>query len=293
MLHLNNLIIFIIGPTCVGKTKLSVDLYNYFPIEILNADASMIYKYMDIGTGKPSYFIRSKIVHHLISIKDPSETYSVWDFCVDAFFIVLDCFYHGKIPVFVGGTMMYIWYLQNFFKFFKSFLFNKNFNIFFKSFFEFLTKDDKNGKCLNTFNKVYRDKFCLFDYFNSDIFCFKFVNIFLVPFNKEVFYCKIKNRLLGMLADGFLSEVEALYSRGDLTVNSQSIRSIGYKDLWLYLDNKMCFLNAVKSILKSTIDLSNNQLKWAKKFGSNVFYIENKEKFLLKDSVSIINALLF
>lgn len=291
MIYFTNFIIFITGPTCSGKTKLSLDLFDYFPVEIINIDASIIYKYMDIGTGKPSLLIRSKFKHHLIDIKDPCEQYCVWDFCIDAFVVILDCFSRGKIPLFVGGTMMYMWYLQNFFKFFKNLLFDYQIDCFNK-FRDVLTKFYKNDKFFNTFCKVYKDRFFLFNYFNFDLFNFTYINIFLVPFDKDFFYCKIKNRLLNMLNSGFLDEVEYLRSRRDLTINTQSIKSIGYKDLWLYLDNKLCFFDAVNSILKSTINLSNKQLKWAKKFGDKIFYIENKDNFLVKECVKFINMYL-
>ncbi|HIH2762792.1 MAG TPA: tRNA (adenosine(37)-N6)-dimethylallyltransferase MiaA, partial [Candidatus Azoamicus sp.] len=82
----DKILFFLLGPTCVGKTNLSLKLFDYFPFEIVNVDSSMIYKFMDIGTGKPCFNIRNKIKHHLIDIKMPIESYSVWDFCLDAFY---------------------------------------------------------------------------------------------------------------------------------------------------------------------------------------------------------------
>lgn len=275
----NNLVFFILGPTCSGKTNLSIDLCEYFPFEVINCDSTMFYKHMDIGTGKPSLDIRKKIIHHLIDIIDPVEWYSVWNFCVDAIRLIFNCWSRFKIPLLVGGTMMYAWYFQNFFYFFKKkYLLNNM----------FLNKQS-NFELTDFSLRVYRDLFSAFLYFDSKSVYFNIINIFLLPFDKDIFYCKIKDRIFYMLKNGFLEEVYFLYSRKDLTFDTKSMKAIGYKDIWMYLDNKISFSMALDSILSSTIDLSNRQLKWVKKFNNNSFYIENKKNFYLKDVVKILN----
>lgn len=259
----DKILFFLLGPTCVGKTNLSLKLFDYFPFEIVNVDSSMIYKFMDIGTGKPCFNIRNKIKHHLIDIKMPIESYSVWDFCLDAFYAIFDCLNRNKVPLFVGGTMMYVWYLQNFLK-----SVNKNFFLYH-----------------NLKSKLY--------HFNNKLdFNFSFINIFLLPFDKDVFYCKIRNRVWDMLNFGFLNEVIFLRSNLQMNLNCSSLKSIGYKDLWFYLDGKISFVNAVNSIFESTFKLADNQLKWSKKFSNNSFFIENKERFFLKKCVEIFSLYL-
>ncbi|HIH2763745.1 MAG TPA: tRNA (adenosine(37)-N6)-dimethylallyltransferase [Candidatus Azoamicus sp.] len=259
----DKVLFFLLGPTCVGKTNLSLRLFNYFPLEIINVDSSMIYKFMDIGTGKPCFNIRNKIKHHLVDIRTPLESYSVWDFCLDSFRAIFDCLNRNKIPLFVGGTMMYVWYLQNFFK-------SLNENLFF----------DSNLKSE-------------FIYLNNKFkIRFSFINIFLLPFNKDIFYCKIRRRVWEMLDFGFLDEVIFLKSKMHLNLNCSSLKSIGYKDLWFYLDGKISFVDAVNSIFESTFKLADNQLKWSKKFSDNSFFIENKENFFLKKCIEIFNLYL-
>lgn len=240
-------VFFLLGPTCVGKTKLSLKLVDYLPIEIINLDSSMIYKFMDIGTGKPELSIRKKIKHHLVDIREPFESYSVWNFCVDSLNIIFDCWLRNKIPLLVGGTMMYAWYFQNFFK-------------------SFFSSNILSFRCLKL----------------------AFVNIFLLPFDKDFFYCKIKNRVWEMLDYGFLDEVNFLRFKLNMNFGFNSLKSIGYKDLWIYLDGKISFSYAINSILKSTFNLAENQFKWIKKFSNNSFFLENKDKFVLKKSVEII-----
>ncbi len=258
----STVLFFLLGPTCVGKTDLSLKLFNYLPLEIINVDSSMIYKFMNIGTGKPNSDIRSKMKHHLIDIKHPKESYSVWNFCLDSITIMLDCLHRKKMPFFVGGTMMYAWYLQNFLhkcKLNNNLLFNLSRKLFL------------NDTILNKFLNI------------------SFVNIFLLPFDKDIFFCKIKNRVLTMLDYGFLDEVIFLKSILNFDYNFNSIKSVGYKDLVLYLDGKISFSKSINSIFESTFKLAESQIKWIKKFNSTSFFIENKDKFFLKKCIDIIN----
>jgi tRNA dimethylallyltransferase len=257
----NKILFFLLGPTCVGKTYLSLKLFDYFPFEIINIDSSMVYKFMNIGTGKPDFNVRNKIKHHLIDIRHPMENYSVYDFCLDSYYGIIDCFSRNKIPLFVGGTMMYAWYFQNFI----------------------------NDKIKLSFIS---EKFSLNDFLYFKYSNISFVNIFLLPFDKDIFYSKIKNRIWEMLDCGFLDEVNFLKLKLKLNVNFNFIRSIGYKDLFCYLNGEISFSDSINSILKSTFRLADSQLKWIKKFSANSFFIENKEKFFLKKCSEIVNLYL-
>lgn len=220
------------GPTCVGKTDIALFLSEKLPIEIISVDSGMFYKYLDIGTGKPSKNILGNVKHHLINIRNPEETYSIFDFCVDVFLILESSFKRNVIPVFVGGSMMYFWALQSGF------------------FFDFRK--------------------------------FNFINIAIVPVDKYKLYNKIKERFYKMLELGFIDEVRYLYSRKNLNFNNCSMKSIGYKDIWLYLDGKIPFEETKNSIINSTIELSIKQMVWIKKWNGNLFYIENKNNGVVK-----------
>lgn len=100
------------GPTCVGKTDIAVFLSEKLPVEIISVDSGMFYKYLDLGTGKPSKQLLSHVKHHLIDICNPEDTYSIFDFCVDSCSIIESSFKRNVIPIFVGGSMMYFWVLQ-------------------------------------------------------------------------------------------------------------------------------------------------------------------------------------
>ena len=115
-------IICVMGPTCVGKTDISIKLLDIQAFEIISVDASMVYKYMNIGTNKPSHHLLNKVKHHLINIRKPCDYYSAFDFYKDAADIIHSTWKKKKIPLLVGGSMMYFWILQYFFK--------KHFNFF-------------------------------------------------------------------------------------------------------------------------------------------------------------------
>ncbi|HHY76088.1 MAG TPA: tRNA (adenosine(37)-N6)-dimethylallyltransferase MiaA [Firmicutes bacterium] len=101
-------VIVICGPTATGKTKLALDLGRYFPLEVISADSMQIYRYMDIGTAKPTPEEMSRIRHHLVSIKDPDEPWSVEEFKERASQAIEEICGRGNIPFIVGGTGLYI-----------------------------------------------------------------------------------------------------------------------------------------------------------------------------------------
>ena len=105
---LSNLpVIFLMGPTAAGKTALAISLCEHLNTEIISVDSALVYKGMDIGTAKPDAEELARAPHHLIDLLDPSETYSVADFRRDAIKKIDEFHQQGKVPILVGGTMMY------------------------------------------------------------------------------------------------------------------------------------------------------------------------------------------
>ena len=98
----------LVGPTASGKSAVALALASEFPVEIISVDSALVYRGMDIGTAKPSSAERQAVVHHLIDIRDPSQTYSAADFARDATTLISDIRARGKLPLLVGGTMMYV-----------------------------------------------------------------------------------------------------------------------------------------------------------------------------------------
>ncbi len=237
---INKLSICLLGPTCVGKSSVSFKLNDFLPIEIISLDSVMIYKYMNIGSDKPNDRILTDIKHYLINICDPIESYSIFKFCIDSIDILNSCFKRNKIPLFVGGNLMYLWFFQNI----------------------FLNKYSYN---------------------------IKFLNIGIIPIDKFKLKQLIKIRLFNMFKRGFVDEVEFLYNRGNLNLMTSSINSIGYKDLWLYFQNKINFNDVTNNILLSTFNLVEKQEVWLKKWKQNIIYIESdKDKILYNKIYNLI-----
>ena len=105
---MNNRVIAVVGPTASGKTKLAVEIAKRYNGEIVSADSMQIYKYMDIGTAKPTDEEMQGIPHHLISIVEPTETFTLQDYLERAKVCVDDILSRGKIPVIAGGTGLYV-----------------------------------------------------------------------------------------------------------------------------------------------------------------------------------------
>ena len=98
----------LVGPTASGKTAVALALAAEFPVEIISVDSALVYRGMDIGTAKPSLAERQEVVHHLIDIRDPTQSYSAADFARDASTLISDIRSRGKLPLLVGGTMLYV-----------------------------------------------------------------------------------------------------------------------------------------------------------------------------------------
>ncbi|HFL8819350.1 MAG TPA: isopentenyl transferase family protein [Candidatus Azoamicus sp. OHIO2] len=238
-------ILCILGPTCVGKTNLALNLSLLLPIEIISVDSSMIYTHMSIGTDKPHIFYLMKIKHHLINILDPKEKYSVTDFCLTSLKLLETCWKNNNLPVFVGGNLMYMWIFQN---------------LFLKI----------NAKYLPTNN-------------------INFINIGIIPNNKISYKKDITTRLQKMLYNGLIEEVFLLHNRVDINLKLNSIHSIGYQELWLYLDNKINFKEAKQLIITSTLNLANKQLLWLKKWQSTIFLFDSKKKYIYLNIQTLVH----
>jgi tRNA dimethylallyltransferase len=101
------IVIFLMGPTASGKTDLAIALRQHLPVELISVDSALVYRGMDIGSAKPTAEELAAVPHQLIDIRDPSEPYSAADFCADAEREIAAIHAQGKIPLLVGGTMLY------------------------------------------------------------------------------------------------------------------------------------------------------------------------------------------
>lgn len=292
-------VLFFMGPTCVGKSSIVLSLFKDFSINFINVDASSIYKNMDIGTAKPNKDILNKIDYHLIDILDPKEKYSVGKFYFDSLRIINDSFNNNKLACFVGGTLMYFWVLKNGLYYIND-VNDKKISIF--DIYKFHGLDFLIDTCFNIdFNILTKEKISLelnkfflnetyFYFKNSNFIDFNIVSIVIIPYDKFELFKKIELRLNNMFASGFIDEVYFLYKRGDLTFDMQSIRSIGYRQIWNYLSGNISLYDAKKDIICSTKKLVKRQLTWLKKWdGNTYFFFDNDSNLLSKIKYIVLN----
>ena len=277
----SNKAIIIRGPTASGKTDLSLRLAEYLPIEIISVDSVMVYKGLDIGSAKPAKEILDQYPHHLIDICDPGDKYSAGKFVEDAQQKIRDIQAHNRIPVLVGGTMMYYKVLQN------------GLNELPKANDEIRNQIDQeakdqgwpamhrklkgidpeaakkikpndrqriqraievymiSGRTISELNKK--------DSGNHES---EFLAFSLMPADREVLYQNINLRFDSMIEVGLLDEVISLLDDDLVSVNSHSMQSIGYKEMLDHIGGKISLDEAVDAAKMSSRRYAKRQITW-------------------------------
>lgn len=256
------MIIAIVGPTGVGKTKMSISLAKKYNAEIISVDSMQIYKKMDIGTAKVTKEEMDGVVHHMIDIKNPEEDYSVFDYQKDARGVLDKLISEGKNVIIVGGTGLYL----------KALLYNYEFkeNNSRKDFSRYTNEElydmvkniDKVSK-IHVNNRQRLESF-LNNHENNDKIvsdkCIYDAKIIGLTTNRDSLYEAINDRVDKMVSDGLIDEARYFY---DNNINSKAIKTaIGYKELYLYFDNKISLDDAIELIKKKSRNYAKRQYTW-------------------------------
>ena len=243
------------APTACGKTELALQLAEMLPLEVVSMDSAMVYRDMDIGTAKPSREVLAEVRHHLIDILDPADTYSAGQFCCDAAAAIEDIQRRGKLPLLVGGTLLYLRALRDGLaplpkrdEAVRQALDAEAAELGWEALHRRLGSVDPEaarriapgdrqriqralevhtltGQSLTSLQRT--------QVVNAapDI-----VTIALVPQERRQLAQRVEQRFDAMVEAGFLEEVQRLKSRSDLRGETPSMRSVGYRQLWAYLD---------------------------------------------------------
>ncbi len=290
-------VITIMGPTASGKTDLAMKLSEKINGELISVDSALIYKDMDIGTAKPTAQELEKHPHKLISFLDPKETYSAADFRRDALFEIEQAYCNGKTPILVGGTMMY----------FKSLIEGisqlpeadpairmeieaeakeKGWDFLHKQLAEVdpvaaerIHPNDPqrinralevyrvSGKTMTELQKKEKESFP----YPVKQFAFQCED-------KSLLHQRIEKRFHLMLEQGFEQEVQSLYNRGDLHLDLPSMRSVGYRQMWEYLEGKLDWEEMIFRGVVATRQLAKRQLTWLKNWKDMTPLVIGQEK---------------
>jgi tRNA dimethylallyltransferase len=270
----------ILGPTCTGKTALALQLAGRFPIEVISVDSALVYRGMDVGTSKPSAAERATVPHHLIDICDPSEPYSAGRFRRDALERIAQIRERGRVPLLVGGTMLYFRALVQGLAplpqanaTIRAELDAEARAIGWPALHARLAEVDPaaaarirphDAQRIQRALEVWRLTGQRLSHLQerAEPSPYTLARFALMPVSREMLYERIGARFDAMLAAGFVDEVRRLRDRGDLDPDLPSLRAVGYRQLSQYLDGTITLEQAIAAARQATRNLAKRQLTW-------------------------------
>ena len=276
------LAICIMGPTASGKTALAVELVRRFPCEIVSVDSAMIYRGMDIGTAKPGPEILVAAPHRLIDILDPAESYSAARFRTDALAEMRNISAAGKVPLLVGGTMLYFDVLQHGISplpaadpALRAELEARGAREGWPALHAELAGLDPAAaarikpndrqriqRALEVCHIAGRPLSELQAAAAVETSEYRHLKLALAPADRAELHATIERRFRSMMQQGFLDEVRSLRARGDLHADMPSMRAVGYRQLWEQLETGGNIEEAVRRGIVATRQYAKRQLTW-------------------------------
>ncbi|MEX2162660.1 MAG: tRNA (adenosine(37)-N6)-dimethylallyltransferase MiaA [Sulfuricaulis sp.] len=280
------LAIFLMGPTAAGKTLLALSLHDALPVEIVSVDSSQVYRGMDIGTAKPTVSEQLRAPHRLIDIREPTQSYSAAEFCIDASREMAMITEQGKIPLLVGGTMFYFSALE----FGLSDLPSGNLAI--RSRISELAQQlgwpgmhkrlhdidpvsatrihPNDGRRIQRALEIYeltgQPPSKITDTRPGALLPYHIVKIALWPDDRQWLHRRIAGRFDSMLEQGFVEEVEQLRRRFDLNMNASSTRIVGYRQIHEYLTGKINYSQMREQAIAATRQFAKRQITWLRNY---------------------------
>ncbi|WP_100159779.1 tRNA (adenosine(37)-N6)-dimethylallyltransferase MiaA [Proteus columbae] len=295
--------IFLMGPTASGKTALAISLRQKLPVDIISVDSALIYRGMDIGTAKPDATEQSLAPHRLIDILDPALPYSAADFRRDALNAMEEITAAGRIPLLVGGTMLY----------FKALLeglsplpsanpdvraeiekkaaeqgweaIHKELALVDPVAAQRIHPNDPqrlsralevyliSGKTMTELTKISGESL------PYDVYQFA-----IAPKDRNVLHQRIEARFKQMLTCGFEDEVKSLYKRGDLHEDLPSVRCVGYRQMWSYLSGEIDYDEMVYRGICATRQLAKRQITWLRGW-NDIHWLDSEDPKQSLDTV--------
>ncbi len=284
--------IFLMGPTAAGKTGLAVELVQRYPVDIISVDSAMVYRQMDIGTAKPDADILSQAPHRLIDIRDPAESYSAAEFRADALVEMAKITAQGRVPLLVGGTMLYFRALAGGLATLPSAdpelrkqleaearqlgwpALHQRLHDLDPVIAERIHPNDPQRiqRALEVISLTGRPMSELQNE-QSQVNCgYRILRLVICPDSRAVLHQRIEQRFVQMLQHGFLQEVQALQQRGDLNADMPSMRCVGYRQAWGFLQGEMDQPEMIRKSQAATRQLAKRQLTWLRRETEALWY---------------------
>lgn len=302
-------VICLMGPTASGKTALAMALHDHLPCDIISVDSALVFKGMNIGTAKPTAEELEKYPHRLIDMVDPADSYSAAEFCQDALAEIAKIRAKGRIPLLVGGTMMY-----------------------FKSLIDGISKLPEANSAIraeieqeaaaSSWQKMH-EQLMTFDVESANrihpndpqrltraIEVYRLtgksiteltatkgeklggdiIQLAITPSDRKILHERIALRFNIMMQQGFEEEVIKLKQRNDLHENLPSIRCVGYRQMWQYLNNECSYDEMIFRGICATRQLAKRQLTWLRGW-TNLKWLDMEDETNLQQVLSMINKL--
>ena len=290
--------IFLMGPTASGKTALAVELRKRFPVDIISVDSALIYRDMAIGTAKPDAETLRQAPHALIDIRDPAQSYSAAEFRENALVEMSKTVTNGRVPLLAGGTMLYFKALSRGLaklpaaspqirREIEQQAREAGWQIMHA---RLAVKDPESAerihpndpqriqRALEVIEITGRPLSELLQEQEEQDLGYRLLKIIACPQPRSVLHERIEQRFRMMLDEGFMDEMKALRSRGDLNLDMPSMRCVGYRQAWAYLDGQISFDEMCQKATAATRQLAKRQLTWLRQESGALWYDPTVEK---------------
>lgn len=299
--------IFLMGPTAAGKTDAAIALHERLGHELISVDSAMVYRGMDIGSAKPSATELARAPHRLIDLRDPTEPYSAADFRQDALYEMRQISAAGKVPLLVGGTMLYYKHLVEGVAnmpaadpVIRERLAAKRETEGLAALHQTLMDVDPISaqrihpndpqrlmRALEVYYASGRPMSELWKEQQPETFPWRVLSIALSPSDRSVLHARIEKRFTAMLSEGLIDEVAALKKRDDLHIDLPAMKSVGYRQVWEYLDGEYDYAALKERGVIATRQLAKRQLTWLRSW-SNLTWIDSQQADVVDKTLKFV-----
>ncbi|MFV0454559.1 MAG: tRNA (adenosine(37)-N6)-dimethylallyltransferase MiaA [Pseudomonas sp.] len=290
-------VIFLMGPTASGKTDLALELARALPCELVSVDSALVYREMDIGTAKPSAQLLEAFPHRLVDILDPAQSYSAAEFSADALAAMAEITAAGRIPLLVGGTMLYFKALRDGLADMPAAdgqvraaleeqaaveglraLHRQLAEIDPESAARIHPNDPQrlvralevfrvSGMTMSEHRARQRSQKAGGGATDEGVLPYTVAQLTIAPAQRHLLHQRIEQRFVQMIEQGFVEEVEGLRERGDLHLGLPSMRAVGYRQVWEYLDGQLSRDEMIQRGIIATRQLAKRQFTWLRSWG--------------------------
>jgi tRNA dimethylallyltransferase len=274
--------VFLMGPTASGKTELAAGLVSHFPMDIISVDSAMVYRGMAIGTARPDAAQLRAAPHRLIDFRDPREPYSAAEFRRDALAAMAEISAGGRIPLLVGGTLLYFRALERGLSAMppadaavRARLEAEARRIGLEALHARLRLVDPAAaarihandpqriqRALEVYELTGRPLSDFHEQGREETLPYRLIKLIVAPSDRELMRGRIDRRFHDMLAAGFIEEVRALRARGDLSPDLPALRAVGYRQVWAFLDGRLTRSTMVHQAIVATRRYAKRQMTW-------------------------------